>query len=165
METPNLIIKIGSFVMKKLSIVETKVLAESILTKHNLSEWKIEFSNRMKNCLGKCVYKKKTIKISVDHIHNNPYESILDTILHEVAHALTPGARHGREWQAMCLKIGAKPSRYAKAVVTYKYQLALEQDGEIILLPRFAHKKTSLEGRMLKGQKETLNKLRWVEIA
>jgi len=40
-------------------------------------------------------------------------EEIIDTILHEIAHALCgPGAGHGPVWQAMCVRIGAKP--YAK---------------------------------------------------
>jgi hypothetical protein len=35
-----------------------------------------------------------------------------DTCLHEIAHALTPFAGHGPVWQAMCMKIGANPSRF-----------------------------------------------------
>jgi len=41
----------------------------------------------------------------------NPIEQVRDTILHEIAHALTPGDGHGAKWKAACIAIGAKPVR------------------------------------------------------
>jgi predicted SprT family Zn-dependent metalloprotease len=41
----------------------------------------------------------------------NDEAEVVDTILHEIAHALTPGDGHGPAWKAACLRIGAKPVR------------------------------------------------------
>jgi predicted SprT family Zn-dependent metalloprotease len=40
-------------------------------------------------------------------------EQIEDSIRHEIAHALTPGAGHGPAWKLMCIRVGAKPQRCA----------------------------------------------------
>jgi hypothetical protein len=47
--------------------------------------------------------------VSVDR---NGAEEIVDTILHEIAHALV-GPRHGHDtvWKAKCTDIGARPER------------------------------------------------------
>ena len=41
---------------------------------------------------------------------HNPPEKVLDTLLHEIAHALAgPKARHGPVWKAIAKKLGATP--------------------------------------------------------
>lgn len=42
-------------------------------------------------------------------------EQLRDTLAHEVAHALTPGDRHGPLWKAMAKRLGAQPERCANA--------------------------------------------------
>jgi predicted SprT family Zn-dependent metalloprotease len=50
----------------------------------------------------------------------------MDTVLHEVAHALTRGDKHGARWKAKCLEIGARPDRNVEARVcpsiAYQYE-------------------------------------------
>jgi predicted SprT family Zn-dependent metalloprotease len=41
----------------------------------------------------------------------NSDAEVLDTLLHEIAHALTPGDGHMARWKAKCVEIGAKPQR------------------------------------------------------
>jgi predicted SprT family Zn-dependent metalloprotease len=41
----------------------------------------------------------------------NDRAQVEDTLLHEIAHALTPGDGHGLRWKATCRSIGAKPLR------------------------------------------------------
>ena len=55
-------------------------------------------------------------------------ESISDTILHEIAHALTQGAGHGPRWKRKCIEIGAKSEQYGPLIVRPKsvYNFTLE---------------------------------------
>ncbi len=77
----------------------------------NLAGWKIEI-DRAKKRLGCCHASQKMISFSRHFIRLNGVEEMRDTILHEVAHALTPKDRgHGRAWRIMAAKIGAVPRR------------------------------------------------------
>lgn len=46
------------------------------------------------------------IILNLDHIERDREDEILETILHEIAHAITPGAGHVRIWQETSLSIG-----------------------------------------------------------
>jgi hypothetical protein len=57
-----------------------------------------------------CKYRTKRIEISKYYAQHSPRESILDTLLHEIAHALAgPKAGHGPSWKAIAVRIGANP--------------------------------------------------------
>lgn len=44
----------------------------------------------------------------------NDRDEVLDTLLHEIAHALAgPLAGHGPVWKAACVRVGARPERLA----------------------------------------------------
>ncbi len=73
--------------------------------------WQFEWSYA-KTQLGHCDYSDKAIRLSKYWMLSIRWEECLDTILHEIAHALCPiGVHHGKEWMDMCVKIGAKPNR------------------------------------------------------
>jgi predicted SprT family Zn-dependent metalloprotease len=73
--------------------------------------WKFKW-NRGKRLVGLCDYQTKTIQISLLFTKNvGSPENFNDTLLHEIAHALTPGAKHGADWKKACVLIGAKPER------------------------------------------------------
>lgn len=78
-----------------------------ILKKHNLSDWKIAFS-RMNSAIAVCKEKIKTIKFDSYWVENMSWEELKDVLLHEIAHALTPGHRHDSVWKEMARKIGVK---------------------------------------------------------
>ncbi len=107
-----------------MNIAETVKLAEVELAKHDaLTGWTVAINKRKASC-GLCNYRKKRIELSAYFIERNSWEEIMDTILHEIAHALTPGDKHGPRWRAMAAKIGARPERTAPAgveVAPYKY--------------------------------------------
>lgn len=57
----------------------------------------------------------------------NDADEVADTILHEIAHALTPGSGHGSAWKLKCIEIGADPQRCKDGAVVksppYKYKV------------------------------------------
>jgi predicted SprT family Zn-dependent metalloprotease len=96
-------------------IRQVRQLAYDLLAKHGLPDWSFAF-NRRKRSLGLCLFHIRTIELSVYLILRNPDEEILDTILHEIAHALVgPGHGHDAVWKRKCLEIGAKPVRCGEA--------------------------------------------------
>lgn len=89
--------------------------------KELIAEYAPDYSFKWINAiriLGKCSNFKKVISLSKHFVNLNSDDKILDVILHEIAHALTPEDKgHGRAWKAMCLKVGAIPET-CKADVT-----------------------------------------------
>src|ERR1041384_3767501 len=96
-------------------IAEVRKLAHGLLSQHGLHEWGFAF-NRRKSSLGLCVYHCRTIELSVYLVLRNTQDELLDTLLHEIAHALVgPGHGHDLVWKRKCLEIGAKPVRCGQA--------------------------------------------------
>ena len=94
-------------------------LAITLMVKHGLmtetpSTWHFEFDAATTR-LGLCRFKTRTISLSRRLTEVNTRETVLDTILHEIAHALQPLAGHGRIWKLQCMALGAKPQACARA--------------------------------------------------
>ena len=71
-----------------------------------------------------------------------------DTILHEVAHALTPGDNHGPLWRRVCRQIGARPERcYTNdAVIQRGNLLTLPVGGGLLYVQPVYIKRQAAEG-------------------
>lgn len=77
------------------------------LNRHGLSDWGVRLNqNPNSHFLGLCSYKDKCIILSAHHIDIHPEPDVRNTILHEIAHALTPGHRHDDVWVAKAREIG-----------------------------------------------------------
>lgn len=86
-------------------------LARQLLDEHGLKDWRFELDFAKKRA-GCCKYRSKTITLSYYYVTANSGEDILDTLLHEIAHAIAgPGTGHGPVWKAVCRRIGARPVR------------------------------------------------------
>ena len=111
-----------------LDIKEAYAFGNKLLAEHGLLQqgWRFDLDNG-KVRVGCCHTSKKLITYSV-HYLREPIESIRDTILHEIAHALTPDDKgHGWEWEQKCIEIGAKPERLAHELETnLKYNYVIE---------------------------------------
>lgn len=101
-----------------MTLQEADTLARTLVAQHLDSSWKFEWNNR-KRALGLCCYTTKTVYLSrywVKALANKP-DQIKDTILHEIAHAIAverhgkAGWNHGKLWKAVCVEIGADPTR------------------------------------------------------
>lgn len=104
--------------MNKLTESHARQIAQALIRKHKFG-WKFDFNNRV-NAIGLCDYSKKTIFFSRKYLHVSK-EQFRQTILHEIAHALTPGHNHDEVWAAKAAEIGVKtPSTVAKGVTKVK---------------------------------------------
>lgn len=100
---------------KNLSKFEKmKMISEDLLNYHGLSErFQLHFDGRKESVLGLCKIGVKgegiivgNIVFNRKHFENDPEEMVIDTILHEISHAITPGAGHTEIWRATDLSIG-----------------------------------------------------------
>jgi len=91
--------------VEKKRLVEALYLAEQLLTTYNVSNLEIGFTKR-KDILGFCSDTGDTIKLQLNHVLHSDIEKIKETILHEIAHAITDGEGHSIEWQKKALELG-----------------------------------------------------------
>lgn len=89
---------------------DARKLALRLMTRHGLHTWKFRF-DRATRRFGCCMPAARTITLSRSLTLLNGPDEVRDTILHEIAHALTPRDGHGPKWRQMCLRIGARPQR------------------------------------------------------
>lgn len=117
-------------------LARAEALVREQLARWNLAGWEFRFNNR-KRAMGLCVYPAGgvagRIELSRHFVEGNEEAEVLDTILHEVAHALAgEGTGHGPRWQEWCLKVGARPVRCGSAnMPAGKWQAACPACGKL----------------------------------
>jgi predicted SprT family Zn-dependent metalloprotease len=90
--------------------IDAKLLAFELLARHGLIGWRFQFDHARRR-FGSCRPGSKLITLSKPLTLLNSEQEVRDTLLHEIAHALTPGDGHGAKWKARCIEIGAVPRR------------------------------------------------------
>ncbi|QZE10542.1 SprT-like protease [Mycobacterium phage ScoobyDoobyDoo] len=89
---------------------QARRITENLLADHGLHGWRVTFGTaRTRN--GSCSYSTRTINLSRTLMAFRSYEETLNTITHEVAHALTPGHQHDRVWAAKHRELGGTGER------------------------------------------------------
>ncbi len=92
-----------------MDLKDLEAIAGREMARHGLVGWTFGFADS-KRQLGVCKYHRKRIEIAEYYARNSPADSVLDTLLHEIAHALAgPTARHGPAWKAVAVRLGATP--------------------------------------------------------
>jgi len=82
-----------------------------------LEGWTVHINPNTTNRYGRCSYGSREIELGEKFILHATDAQILDTILHEIAHALVGrGHGHGETWKAMARKVGATPKSRSKSV-------------------------------------------------
>ncbi len=100
-----------------MELEAARSLARSHMDRHGLQQWHFRFNARKRTC-GLCHHAIRLIELSGYFTQMNSEAEILDTILHEIAHALV-GVRHGHNavWKRKALELGCKPKSCADASV------------------------------------------------
>jgi len=85
-------------------------LALELMEQHGLKNWHFKFDRAVRR-FGQMVYLKRTISLSLPLTELADEAEVRDTILHEIAHALTPFSYHDRKWRATAIAIGCNGKR------------------------------------------------------
>lgn len=95
-----------------MDLDKAKKLALTLMAKHNVIAmgYRFEFNNR-KRTAGLCSYRRKTIELSKRLTLLANEEDVLETILHEIAHALCPRQGHNSVWRKKLIEIGGTGKR------------------------------------------------------
>lgn len=122
--------------------------------------WSFTINNR-KRSFGWCSYRKELIGVSVHHVDHNPMNEVINTIRHEIAHALhylsyvdkdredkffrkvKRGKRwmrvikpHGREWKQFAMLVGATPEATGKNSfsdkISSRWTLVVDQGNNVL---------------------------------
>lgn len=96
-----------------MNFTDINTLAIALMRQHGLIDqgWHFEF-DRAKSRLGACHHGKKKITLSSIISPGQSRARIVNTILHEIAHALVGHkAAHGPMWKAKALEIGCDGER------------------------------------------------------
>lgn len=162
----------------KKSFLRQKDTIEKIVEQHlasnSLSDWSFAWDHARRR-LGSCRYIDKKITLSRYFVACNEasQNQILDTILHEIAHALAwkhhQEKGHGPYWRSYCAKLGAIPKTTASSSeiigFPYKYYVKIKNTNEIVgkyyRKPKFAR---YIKNVFLKGRPETKGMLELVSI-
>ena len=100
-------------VMREMSFQEKMTIGRTLLDKHGLSNWSVSIENinnpnmfthdyGCEELDGGCIHTKQTIYIDSMCADNK----FRQTVLHEIAHALTPeDHNHGKKWRAIFTKL------------------------------------------------------------
>lgn len=111
-------------------------IANTLLGLHGLRAWGFALF-RGRSRVGLCRYPRirrgqpGRILINEFFCENNPIATVIEAILHEISHALTPGHQHDEVWRQCCLKLGISTNEKSNAVMPGPRYRAFCQDCHI----------------------------------
>lgn len=86
---------------------EAALIGRDLLLKHGLHDWGLRLNPDSRlEYLGLCSYKDKCIILNAHHVDTHPDASVINTLKHEIAHALTPGHQHDSVWREKAIEVG-----------------------------------------------------------
>lgn len=94
-----------------MNINQAILRAKSLMLKYpELRYWSVTSNNR-KRSFGLCSYTKLEIQLSKILVPLMSDKAIDETIIHEIAHALTRGHGHDSVWKSKCIELGGNGKR------------------------------------------------------
>ena len=104
-----------------MDLNKAQELANLLMVKHGIAVqgWRFQFDNARRR-FGCCMYRSKRITLSKYLTQLNDENTVRNTILHEIAHALTPRHHQDWVWKAKAREIGCTGDRCysSKSVAT-----------------------------------------------
>ena len=92
-----------------MDLKELETIAAQELKEHGLHAWTFGLADTGRR-LGVCKYRTRRIEVAEYYARNSPPETVLDTLRHEIAHAIAgSAAKHGPKWKAVAVRLGATP--------------------------------------------------------
>lgn len=92
-----------------MQLSEARALACELMSRYGLADWEFAFDSARRR-LGACWPSRRRIGLSRHFVKLNEAEIVRDVILHEIAHALTPGDGHGRRFKQKARELGCNPA-------------------------------------------------------
>lgn len=148
-----------------MDLTTAQELANQKITKHGLaaSGWRFEWDNAQRR-RGCCDYARRKITLSRPITELLEDQHVLDTVLHEVAHALVgPGCGHGTTWRKAAKSIGCTANRCASDPVQLKRPFIGTCPGCGRTIERFKRKKISC-GKCGAGQYNDAYAFQWKRV-
>jgi len=102
--------------MKEIKFDDAIELTNQLIKKHSvkypqLKGWRV-FTNKRKRSFGTCYYNKKSIGLSPYLLPHCTSDAILNTITHEIAHAIVGhGHHHDYLWRQTHIELGGDGER------------------------------------------------------
>lgn len=143
-----------------------KSLALELIAKH-IPGWRFAWSKK-KTVFGCCRYGPKIIELSSHMTPHCSDEEVLDTILHEIAHALTPGAGHSVRWRLCFKALGGSGDRCGerlKDLRAYRYHIMYKNKVLSSFHRLSPRREWQLHFGSVRGRPETKGKLELVSAA
>src|SRR5688572_19774357 len=117
--------------MDTLSMQDLVAETYQELREHGLNDWKVVISNG-KRVAGHCNYQRKEIALSRVLMPRATYAEQREVVLHEIAHALTPGHSHDAVWRAKLIEMGGTGKRTHQIEAPQgRYEIHCETHGVI----------------------------------
>lgn len=145
-----------------------KQLAEETIQQHLGESWHFKFDNAARR-FGHCSYYNKTISLSKQIVQLNDQRAVYDTILHEVAHALT-GTGHDMFWKRTAKSMGCSATRLydSNVIATPKPKWLAVCDNCHHEVPYMVRRRKMACGRCCRkynfGKYTVLYLIRWVKL-
>ena len=103
-------------------LTQVENLAVNLMKEYGLIQggWRFTWCNT-KRSYGWCNGTRRTISLSKAVTPHRKHENILNTIKHEIAHALVGVHNsHNHLWKRKCVEIGARPEPLARDIVSHE---------------------------------------------
>jgi len=116
-----------------MDLKKAQTMTTDMMKHHNLVGWAFKF-DRSVTRLGMCSHRKQTIFLSTHATTVNSEAVVLNTILHEIAHALVGSNEgHGDVWHNQAIAIGCDGERCSVIAVKAqpKYTIACKSCNQI----------------------------------